>query len=150
MAKILPFSTHTHSMQSKQGLSKLVSLRKRMSRDAGRRATKASRRWQDPPRKPWQCQFPCNSWPGRQLGLAASSVVPSSKCLLTWAQRCLSFGMGPVDESSGASAGNAVLGELNKAAGKYYVPAAKHPKKGGTPEALWCLGKQNRGMEPQS
>lgn len=82
-------------------------------------------------------------------GPAASSAVLSSKCLLTWTQRCLSFGMGPGDESSGASAGNAVLGghRAKQSCWPTPHPCSKAAQQGGHPlgPVVFGVAKQGNG-----
>lgn len=78
----------------------------------------------------------------KRAGPAASSAVLSSKCLLTWAQRCPSFGMGPGDESSGASAGNAVLGghRAKQSCWQTPHPCSKTSQQGGHPRGPAVFG----------
>lgn len=144
--------THTQSVQTEQGLSKLVSLRKPMSRDAGRRAMKASGEVAGSPTEAMAVSAPLQFLAWDRAGPAASSALLSSKCLLTWAQRCLSFGMGPRDESSGASAGNAVLRGHRAKQSCWQVP---HPcsktsqQRGAPPRACGVWGSKAGKWNPK-
>lgn len=96
----------------------------------------------------------------KQAGPAASSAVLSSKCLLTWVQRCLQVGTGPGDESSEAGAMNAVLGADRAKQSCWQITVSlqqswggnpRHPtKEGKPPRSCSVLGGQSEAVEIQS